>query len=167
MELSQNNSVVTGVVLSSGKKIKATKEVIVSEGSLLSPKILELSGIGRKDVPAQAGIEQKINLDGVGENLQDHLRIQTTYELQPTITGLDVLRYNQTRAALELELWRQGQTSLYQYSGSCYGFLKWQTAAGNNSKLLQLAQSVVDTSNAIDRMKPSLLSDPASRASDL
>ncbi|KAF3042404.1 hypothetical protein E8E12_007758 [Didymella heteroderae] len=162
-----NGTTATGVKLSDGRIIKARTEVILSAGSLLSSKILELSGIGRKDVLDNASIEQKIDLPGVGENLQDHLRIQTTYELQPNITGLDILRYNQTRAAIELELWRQGQTSLYQYSGSCYGFLKWQTATGNNSRLIQLAKSVADASNAIDRMKLSFLSDPASRTPDL
>ena len=167
LELCKNGTSVTGVVLSCGKKIHARKEVILSAGSLLSPKILELSGIGRRDILTNAGIEQKVDVPGVGENLQDHLRIQTTYELQPNITGLDILRYNQTRAAIELELWRHGQTSLYQYSGSCYGFLKWQQGAGNNTRLLRLAQSVADTSNVIDRTKLSLLSDPTSRAPDL
>jgi choline dehydrogenase-like flavoprotein len=167
LELCKNGTSVTGVVLSCGKKIHVRKEVILSAGSLLSPKILELSGIGHRDILAKAGIEQKVDVPGVGENLQDHLRIQTTYELQPNITGLDILRYNQTRAAIELELWRQGQTSLYQYSGSCYGFLKWQQAAGNNTRLLHLAQSVADTSNVIDRTKLSLLSDPTSRTPDL
>jgi choline dehydrogenase-like flavoprotein len=167
LELSKNGTSATGVVLTSGKKIYARNEVILSAGSLLSPKILELSGIGRKDVLANAGIEQKVDLPGVGENLQDHLRIQTTYELRPNITGLDILRYNQTRAAIELELWRQNQTSLYQYSGSCYGFLKWHQTTSNNTKLLRLAQSSADPSNAIDRMKLSLLSEPTSRAPDL
>lgn len=162
-----DGAIATGIVLADGKKIKVRKEVILSAGSLLSPKTLELSGIGRKDVLTKASIEQKIDLPGVGENLQDHLRIQTTYELLPNITGLDILRYNQTRAAVELDLWRQGRTSLYQYSGSCYGFLKWQQAACNNTRLLQLAQSVADTSSAIDRMKLSFLSDPTSRTPDL
>lgn len=167
LTLSNDGTVVTGVVLSCGKRIHAKKEVILSAGSLLSPKILELSGIGRKDVLLRAGVVHKIDLPGVGENLQDHLRIQTTYELQPNITGLDILRYNQTRAAIELELWRQGQTSLYQYSGSCYGFLKWQRAAGNDTRLLHLAQSVANTSHAVDRMKLSLLLDSSSRIPDL
>lgn len=167
LELSENGTTVTGVVLADGTKIKAKKEVILSAGSLLSPKILELSGIGRKDVLSKAGIKQKVNLPGVGENLQDHLRIQTTYELQPNITGLDILRYNQTRAAIELDLWRQGKTSLYQYSGSCYGFLKWHQATRNSTALLALAKSVADPSNPIDRMKLSILSSPSSRAPDL
>ncbi|KAJ4382346.1 hypothetical protein N0V86_002680 [Didymella sp. IMI 355093] len=162
-----NGTTAIGIELSDGRTINARKEVVLSAGSLLSPKILELSGIGRKDILQKAGIKQKIDLSGVGENLQDHLRIQTTYELQPNITGLDILRFNQTRAAIELDLWHRGETSLYQYSGSCYGFLKWQTTAGNNSRLLQLAKSVADTSNAIDRMKLSVLSDPTSRSPDL
>lgn len=164
--LSENGTTVTGVELSCGKKISATKEVILSAGSLLSPKILELSGIGREDVLLKAGIKPRVDLPGVGENLQDHLRIQTTYELRPNITGLDILRYNQTRAAAELALWRKGQTSLYQYSGSAYGFLKWpQTSA--NTTLLTLAHSIANTSNPIDRMKLSFLTNPASRVPDL
>lgn len=152
LELNKNGTKVTGVVLASGKKIRINKEVILSAGSLLSPKILELSSIGRKNVLEKAGIEQKADLFGVGENLQDHLRIQTTYELQSNITGLDILRYNQTRAAIEPDLWRQGQTSLYQYGGSCYGLLKWQQTMGNNTALLHLAQSTANSSNAINRM---------------
>lgn len=166
-KLELNGATITGVVLANATKIKANKEVILSAGSLLSPKILELSGIGRKDILSKAGIKQRVNLPGVGENLQDHLRIQTTYELQPNVTGLDILRYNQTRATIELDLWRQGETSLYQYSGSCYDFLKWQEATGNNTALLNLAKSVADPSNPIDRMKLSALSSPTSRAPDL
>lgn len=167
VQLNSNGTRAIGVTLGSGRQITASREVILSAGSLLSPKILELSGIGQKDILEKAGIEPKIDLPGVGESLQDHLRIQTTYELQPNITGLDVLRYNQTRAAIELDLWQQGQTSLYQYAGSCYGFLKWVQAAGNNTPLLDLARSSADPSNAVDRMKLSFLSDPTSRAPDL
>lgn len=165
--LSENGTTVTGVELSSGKKIRATKEVILSAGSLLSPKILELSGIGRKDILLKAGIEPKVDLPGVGENLQDHLRIQTTYELLPNITGLDILRYNQTRAAAELALWQKGQTSLYQSSGSAYGFLQWPQTTSNTTNLLNLAHSVANKSNPIDRAKLAFLSDPASRVPDL
>ena len=165
--LSENGTTVTGVELSRGKTIHATKEVILSAGSLLSPKILELSGIGREDILLNAGIKPKVNLPGVGENLQDHLRIQTTYELLPNITGLDILRYNQTRAAAELALWRNGQTSLYQSSGSSYGFLQWPQTAANTTTLLALAHSAANKSNPIDRMKLSFLSNPTSRVPDL
>ncbi|KAF9073604.1 GMC oxidoreductase [Rhodocollybia butyracea] len=49
------------------------REVILSAGSLKSPQILELSGIGRPDVLSKIGVEVKVPLDGVGENVQEHL----------------------------------------------------------------------------------------------
>lgn len=53
--------------------IHCKKEVIVSAGSIGSPHILQLSGIGAKATLAKAGIEQVHELPGVGKNLQDHL----------------------------------------------------------------------------------------------
>ena len=50
----------------------AAREVIVSCGTANSPKLLELSGIGRADVLARYGIEVVHALDGVGENMRDH-----------------------------------------------------------------------------------------------
>lgn len=148
----------TGVILPDGTEIKASKEVIISAGSLLSPKLLELSGIGQKTVLEKAGIKQLIELPGVGENLQDHTRIQSTYELKPSILGLDILKYNSTRAAVELDLYKRNQTSLYQYAGSAYGFMKWSQALNNSAKLLSLAKQSANLSNSVDRKKLHLLS---------
>lgn len=156
-KVSLSDKRVTGVVLVDGTEITAKKEVIISGGSLLSPKILELSGIGQKSVLDNAGIQQIIDLPGVGENLQDHLRIQTTYELKPEILGLDILKYNATRAAIELDLWKRGQTSLYQYAGSLYSFVKWNQAMEDDSKLQDLAQQSADTSNPVDQAKVALI----------
>jgi choline dehydrogenase-like flavoprotein len=147
----------TGVILPDGSEIKASKEVIISAGSLLSPKILELSGIGQKAVLDRTSIKQLVDLPGVGENLQDHTRIQSTYELKPSILGLDILKYNATRAAIELDLYKRNQTSLYQYAGSAYGFLKWSQALNDSSKLLSLAKQSADLSNTVDRKKLQLL----------
>ena len=49
------------------------KEVLLSAGSIGSPHILQLSGIGKAETLKEAGIEQHHELPGVGENLQDHL----------------------------------------------------------------------------------------------
>lgn len=59
----------------------ATREVIVSGGSINSPKLLELSGIGRPDVLAAAGIDLVHPLDGVGEGLRDHCSPRMTFEI--------------------------------------------------------------------------------------
>lgn len=52
------------------KEVKVRKEVISCAGAYQSPQILELSGIGRKDVLDKAGIKLRVELDGVGENLR-------------------------------------------------------------------------------------------------
>ncbi|ABV86334.1 choline dehydrogenase [Shewanella pealeana] len=54
-------------------EVNANKEVVLSAGSIGSPHILQLSGIGAADTLGKAGIEQIHELPGVGENLQDHL----------------------------------------------------------------------------------------------
>ena len=65
----------SGVQYEQGGKIltaKARKDVILAAGALQTPKLLELSGIGGEQILRSHGIEVKINLPGVGENLQDH-----------------------------------------------------------------------------------------------
>ncbi len=52
---------------------RAEREVILSAGSINSPQLLELSGIGRPEVLQAQGIEVVHPLAGVGENLRDHL----------------------------------------------------------------------------------------------
>jgi choline dehydrogenase len=51
---------------------RAGKEVVVSAGSINSPQLLELSGIGQPDRLQGLGIEVRHALKGVGENLRDH-----------------------------------------------------------------------------------------------
>lgn len=51
----------------------ASREVIVSAGSVQSPQLLELSGIGNSEILAGASVDVKVANPNVGENLQDHL----------------------------------------------------------------------------------------------
>lgn len=48
-------------------------EIIICAGSVQSPQLLELSGIGNPRVLQAAGIDVKVDNPNVGENLQDHL----------------------------------------------------------------------------------------------
>ena len=52
---------------------KTSKEVIVSAGSVQSPQILELSGIGDPAILEAAGVTVKVDNPNVGENLQEHM----------------------------------------------------------------------------------------------
>jgi choline dehydrogenase-like flavoprotein len=52
--------------------VRARREVIVAAGTMHTPQVLMLSGIGPKDVLEKAGIDVKIELPAVGANFQDH-----------------------------------------------------------------------------------------------
>jgi choline dehydrogenase len=54
------------------REARANREVVVSAGSINSPQLLELSGIGQPELLQSLGIEVRHELKGVGENLRDH-----------------------------------------------------------------------------------------------
>src|SRR6476659_1030471 len=57
------------------KDIAAGKEVILAAGTINSPKLLMLSGVGEAKALRSLGIDVVENLPGVGENLQDHVLV--------------------------------------------------------------------------------------------
>jgi choline dehydrogenase len=91
-------------------KVLAGKEIILCGGAINTPALLELSGVGRRDVLAKAGIEPVHELPGVGENLQEHLTCSVQYKVHNATTmreqarplGLikNLLRYLFTRRGL-------------------------------------------------------------------
>ncbi|KAF4206569.1 hypothetical protein CNMCM8980_005177 [Aspergillus fumigatiaffinis] len=63
------------------------KEVILSAGALRTPPILEASGVGDKDRLQQLGIKMRIDLPGVGENLQDQPNVPLLYTGNLNVSG--------------------------------------------------------------------------------
>ena len=95
------------------KDILANKEVILSAGTIGSVQILERSGVGRKDILDKLEIPLVKQLEGVGENLQDHLQLRLVYK----VSGLETLNtmYNsiigKIRIGLEYIFKRSGPMS--------------------------------------------------------
>ena len=65
---------------------RARREVILSAGSVGSPMLLQLSGIGPGQVLKDAGVPVVHDLPGVGENLQDHLEVYMQFRCTQPIT---------------------------------------------------------------------------------
>jgi choline dehydrogenase len=91
LTLEQNDSglAATGVqVLHGGQRrqITARNEVLLAAGAIASPQLLQLSGIGTTDALKAHDIPIKHALNGVGQNLQDHLQIRTIYQVDNTVT---------------------------------------------------------------------------------
>ncbi|WP_449433361.1 GMC family oxidoreductase [Pseudomonas putida] len=102
----------TGIVVRRGGKeqvIRARREVILCAGTLVTPKLLMLSGIGPAAHLREHGIEPQVDLPGVGENFQDHLVAPVDGKLKAPISllgqdkGLNALRHG-----LEWSLFRSG-----------------------------------------------------------
>ena len=91
-------------------RARADSEVILCAGPIMSPQILELSGIGNSEILRNAGIRPVANLPGVGENLQDHLQVRISYHCTLPITINDLLnsRWRGLRAGLQYTLLRKG-----------------------------------------------------------
>ncbi len=64
----------------------ARGEVILAGGSVASPQLLEVSGVGQGALLQELGIPLVHDLPGVGENLQDHLQVRAVYKVKNTKT---------------------------------------------------------------------------------
>ena len=63
------------------REVHADCEVILCGGSVQSPQLLQLSGIGPAELLREHGIPVRQDASEVGENLQDHLQMRTIVEL--------------------------------------------------------------------------------------
>ncbi|XP_076624422.1 uncharacterized protein LOC143343416 [Colletes latitarsis] len=80
-------------------EVKANREIILSAGTIQSPQLLMLSGIGPADHLEEVGIPVVHDLPGVGQNLQDHAGIGgMTYYVDPPVdyTGSKTFTYIQS-----------------------------------------------------------------------
>ena len=93
--------------------VRAGREVIVSGGSINSPQLLMLSGIGEAAQLQEHGIEVRADLPGVGKNLQDHLQARLVFKCkEPTLNDEVRSLFNQARIALKYAMFRSGPMTM-------------------------------------------------------
>jgi choline dehydrogenase len=92
----------------------AAREVILCAGSIGSPQILQLSGVGPAELLRANGIDVLVDAPGVGANLQDHLQIRAVYQIAgaPTLNVLAASLYGKAKIGLEYLLKRTGPMSM-------------------------------------------------------
>ncbi len=76
----------TGVAYGIGKSLRARAEVILCAGTVKSPQLLELSGIGSARVLQGSGVDVFHELPGVGENFRDHFATRLKWRVTKPIT---------------------------------------------------------------------------------
>jgi choline dehydrogenase len=95
-------------------RVHARQEVLLCAGSIGSPQILQLSGIGPAGLLQQHGIEVVHDLPGVGENLQDHLQIRAVFKVDgvATLNTLASSWWGKLKIGMEYALKRSGPVSM-------------------------------------------------------
>ena len=92
----------------------ARAEVILATGSIGTPQLLQLSGIGNPDLLQQHNIPVTHALPGVGENLQDHLQLRMAFKVQGirTLNEIANTLTGKAKMALEFALNRSGPLTM-------------------------------------------------------
>ncbi|KAJ7687958.1 GMC oxidoreductase-domain-containing protein [Mycena rosella] len=100
------------IVNNQPQSISFSKEVILSAGTIGSPKILELSGVGNSTILKAAGFAPVLSLPTVGENFADHFHSWANEFTNITLTK-DALLLNPAFAAKQEALWFKNRRGLY------------------------------------------------------
>jgi 4-pyridoxate dehydrogenase len=107
--------------------VRADREVILSGGTINSPQLLQLSGVGDPDLLATHGITVKAALRGVGRNLQDHAAALLIYGRGDTSPLLRNMRLDRLAVGLA-QGFVLGTGFLTDLPGGITGFVKTQAA---------------------------------------
>ncbi|RKL48045.1 hypothetical protein BFJ70_g2408 [Fusarium oxysporum] len=86
---------------SKARSISCTREVIVSAGAIFTPTLLQVSGIEPSDVLKSLDILVKIDLPGVGCNLQDHSMVYANYYCPWTAPLINTIAFPSLRSATD------------------------------------------------------------------
>ena len=89
-------------------------ETILAAGSIGSPQILQVSGIGPGALLAEHGVKIVHELPGVGENLQDHLQLRMAFKVKNVVTLNQRANslFGKAAMALEYALYRTGPLTM-------------------------------------------------------
>jgi len=98
-------------------------EIILSGGSINSPQLLQLSGVGNAAELETLGIQVVHDLPGVGENLQDHLEVYVQFACkQPVSVYPALIWYNKPWVGLQWLLFKKGPAATNHFEGG--GFVR-------------------------------------------
>ena len=118
IEDANDGKVCKGVEFSGGGKdwfAEAHYETLLSAGSIGSPQILQLSGLGPVALLQEHGIPVQQDLPGVGSNLQDHLQLRMVFKVNhvaPTLNTMSSSWFGKMKIGLEYALRRSGPMSM-------------------------------------------------------
>ncbi|KAI0260709.1 hypothetical protein BC834DRAFT_504041 [Gloeopeniophorella convolvens] len=106
--------------------VNVTKEVVLAAGSLKTPQILELSGVGNRTLLEKIGVPVVLDLPEIGENLQDHPVTLSDFTLKPGVVTLDTLA-NSTFTSAQQVHFESTKTGVFTYTVADIGTITLQS----------------------------------------
>ncbi|MGJ7509971.1 GMC family oxidoreductase [Variovorax sp. GT1P44] len=109
------------------REVHARREVILCGGAFNTPQLLMLSGIGPAEELAEHGIPVRVDLPGVGRNLQDRYEVAVTHRMRERWEVLEGARFD--RDDTLWRRWQLGEPGMYASNGAALGLVQRSSAA--------------------------------------
>jgi choline dehydrogenase-like flavoprotein len=120
------------------RMIRASKEVILAGGAFNSPQLLMLSGIGPRDLLENLGIPVRVELPGVGKNLQDRYEVGVNYRMKfPAWKIFNEAKFDFSDP--QFRQWLTCRSGVYATNGSVISVFKKSTHSGAAPDLFCMA----------------------------
>ena len=156
------DSIVTNIVIQDRKavgvhfsnagrsySVPARHEVILSAGSIHTPQLLELSGIGDPSVLQAAGVGCKVELPSVGQNLQDHLATGVTFELANDVPSGDSIHQPEVMASV-MKVFEERKGGPLTNSSPIAGFFPYRSVVSDEESK-SVVKSIRDTQSQLPK----------------
>lgn len=119
------------------REVRARREVILAGGAFNSPQLLMLSGIGPAEELNKHKIPVRVDLPGVGKNLQDRYEVSVTSRMRRRWHVLERARFEGTDP-LATE-WREGRCGMYSSNGAAIAVVQRSQTAKTDPDLFCMA----------------------------
>jgi len=120
------------------RRVYASKEVILAGGAFNSPQLLMLSGIGPRDVLQRFCIPVRVDLPGVGQNLQDRYEVGVVNRMNfPAWHAYKNAKFSTEDP--QYRQWRSCRGGIYTTNGSVITFMKHSPVAEGPPDLFCMA----------------------------
>jgi choline dehydrogenase len=120
------------------RKIYASKEVILAGGAFNTPQLLMLSGIGPREVLERFGIKVRVELSGVGKNLQDRYEVAVVNQMHfPAWHIYKDVKFSPGDP--QFRQWETCRSGVYTTNGSVLSILKRSPVAEGPPDLFCMA----------------------------
>ena len=122
------------------REARCRREIVLCAGAIQSPQILELSGIGSREVLEEQGVPVVRELRGVGENLRDHYSSSVAWRLKGTNSLNEQTRgWRLVLESIKWGLLRRG--ALTYTAGIAHGFVKTRSDIENPDVQFHMAHA--------------------------